>query len=170
LERILVKGFLNGVHRGATPANIVSGFRATGVRPFNPIIPLTSQFAVDPHDLTLYQMRQTGTEVNEMVLTFPEGLKILCQHELGWEVQDAEYNVRYSRSCNRLRMNSISEELPISNPLSLVLRIDTNSIRQVNIQELDPSTKLSETGIVILKDCLITRLQFKSISLSDQSR
>jgi hypothetical protein len=36
LRRILVESFLNGAYRGATPANIVSGFRATGVRPSIP--------------------------------------------------------------------------------------------------------------------------------------
>jgi hypothetical protein len=49
-------------------------------------------------------------------------------------------------------MNSGSEGLPISNRPSVFLRIDTNSVRQVNIQELDPGTRPSETGIVILKD------------------
>jgi hypothetical protein len=49
-------------------------------------------------------------------------------------------------------MNFVSERLPISNLPSMFLRIDANSIRQVNTQELDPSTKLSETGIVISKD------------------
>jgi hypothetical protein len=72
LRRILVETFLNGVHKGATPANIVSGFRATGVRQINPMIPLTCRFAVEPHDLTLYRTRRTGTKVNEMVLTFLE--------------------------------------------------------------------------------------------------
>jgi hypothetical protein len=48
-------------------------------------------------------------------------------------------------------MNSVSEELPISNPPSMFLRIDASSIRQVNIQELDPQTKPSETGIMISK-------------------
>jgi hypothetical protein len=49
-------------------------------------------------------------------------------------------------------MNSVSEGLPISNPPSMFLRIDANSIRQVNIQELDPEIKPSETGIIISKD------------------
>jgi hypothetical protein len=102
LRRILVERFLNGVHMGATPANIVSGFRATVVRPFNPMITLTSQFAVEPHDLTTYQTRRTGTEVNKMVLTFPEGLNFLCQHELGWKIQDADYHLMYRRICDRL--------------------------------------------------------------------
>jgi hypothetical protein len=57
-DEFSLKAFLNGVHMGASPANIVSGFRATGVRPFYPMIPLTSQFAVEPHDLTLYQTRR----------------------------------------------------------------------------------------------------------------
>jgi hypothetical protein len=38
----------------------------------------------------------------------------------------------------------------------MFFRIDTKSVCQVNIQELDPETKPSETGIVILKrliDC-----------------
>jgi hypothetical protein len=97
LRRILVENFLNGVHRGAAPANSVSGFRTTGVRPFNPMIPLISQFAVEPHNLTLYQTRRTGTDVNEMVLTFPDGPNFLCQHELGGEIQDADWNLGYRR-------------------------------------------------------------------------
>jgi hypothetical protein len=101
------------------------------------MIPLTSQFAVERHDLTLYQMRRRGTKVNEMVLTFPEGLNFLCHHELGREIQDADYNLKYRRIWDRLRMNSVSEGLSISNPPSMFLRIHGNSIRQVNIQELN---------------------------------
>jgi hypothetical protein len=97
LRRILVERFLNGVHSGAAPVNIASGFRATGVRPVNPMIPLTSQFAIEPHDLTLYQTRRTGIEINEMVVTFSEGLNFLCHHELERDIQDADYNLRYRR-------------------------------------------------------------------------
>jgi hypothetical protein len=121
LGRIFVESFLNGVHRDATPANIVSGFRATGVLPFSPVIPLSSQFAVELHDLALYQTRRTGTEVNDMVLTFPEGLSFLCQYELGQEIQDAAYDLKYRRIWGRLRMNSVSERLPISSPPSMFL-------------------------------------------------
>jgi hypothetical protein len=131
LRRILIEGFLNGVHRAATPANIVSGIHGTGVRPFNPMIPLTSQFAVEPHDLTPYQTRRTGTEMNEMVLTFPEGLNLLCHHQLGRDIQDADCNLKYRRILDRLRVNSVSEGLPSSNPLSMFFtnRCEFNSPR-----------------------------------------
>jgi hypothetical protein len=111
--------------------------------------------------------KRTGTEVNQMVLAFPEELNLLCHHELGREIQDEDYNLRYRRIWDRLRMNSVSEGLPISNPPSIFLRIDANLIRQVNIQELDPETKPSETGIVIPKDSSVISLQSKSRSLSD---
>jgi hypothetical protein len=39
---------------------------------FNSMIPLTSQFAAEPHGLTLYQAGRTGIEVNELGLTFPK--------------------------------------------------------------------------------------------------
>jgi hypothetical protein len=43
LRSVLVKGFLNGFWKGATPGNIVAaGFEATGVFPFNPEVPLSS--------------------------------------------------------------------------------------------------------------------------------
>jgi hypothetical protein len=90
--------------------------------------------------------------VNETVFTFPEGLNFLCHRELERQIQDADYKLRYSRIWDRLRMNSVSEGLPTSNPPSMALRIHASSIRQVNIQELDPEIKPSETGIVISKD------------------
>jgi hypothetical protein len=88
--------------------------------------------------------KRTGTEVNETVFTFPEGLNFLCHHELEREIQDADYTLKYKRIWDRLRMNSVSEGLPISNPPSMFLRIDANSIRQVNIQKLDPEINLQK--------------------------
>jgi hypothetical protein len=73
--------------------------------------------------------KRTRTEVNEMILTFAEGLNFLCHHELGPEIQDADSNLRYRRIWDRLRRNFVSEGLPISNPSSMFLWINANSIR-----------------------------------------
>jgi hypothetical protein len=102
------------------------------------MISLTSQFAMVPHDLMLYQTRRTESEMNEMVLTFPEGMDFLCRHELGRDIQDADHNLQYRQVWDRLRMNSVGEGLPISNPWPMFLRINANSIRQIDIQGLDP--------------------------------
>jgi hypothetical protein len=35
-----------------------------------------------------------GAEVNEMVLTFPQGLNFLCQQEHGRKIQEADQNLK----------------------------------------------------------------------------
>jgi hypothetical protein len=79
LRRILIRSFTNMLHRGATSANIICGLRSTGIMPFNPEIPLESQFAIDPASFTIHR---TGAEINEAVLMFSSGLDFLCRHEL----------------------------------------------------------------------------------------
>jgi hypothetical protein len=50
LRRVLAESFLNGLRKGATAGKIVAGFEPKGVVPFNPEVPLSFQFAVDPVD------------------------------------------------------------------------------------------------------------------------
>jgi hypothetical protein len=74
LRRILIRSFTNALHRGATSANIISRYRATGIMSFNPEMPLDSQFALDPIDLASFTIHRTGAEINETVLMFSSGL------------------------------------------------------------------------------------------------
>jgi hypothetical protein len=48
LRIALVESFTNGLQRGATSNNILAGFRASGVYPYNPSVPLSSDFVVEP--------------------------------------------------------------------------------------------------------------------------
>jgi hypothetical protein len=50
-----VESFIDALHRGATRGNILSGFRKSGIFPFDPMIPLSSQFAVDPPEPGIYR-------------------------------------------------------------------------------------------------------------------
>jgi hypothetical protein len=95
LRMVLVKSFLNGLRKGATPGNIVARFEAMGVVPFNPEVQLSSQFAVDPADPAILHVVRTGAEVNEMVLIFQEGLDFVCRYEFGKAMQDADHDVSY---------------------------------------------------------------------------
>jgi hypothetical protein len=87
----------------------VVGFGPTGVVPFNPGIPLSFQFAVDPVDSAILYVLRTGAEVNEIVLAFPEGLDFFCRHEFGRAMQDANYDISYRRIWDHLKMNSVDD-------------------------------------------------------------
>jgi hypothetical protein len=66
------------LRRGATPGKIESGFQATEFIPSNPQVPLDLVYAVDPW---IFHTQVTGTKVNEMLLTSPEGLKFMCRQK-----------------------------------------------------------------------------------------
>jgi hypothetical protein len=73
LRSILVKSFINPIHRGATSAKIVARFRKSGILPVNGLFPLESQYAMEPPDPQFLHKAPTGTEVNEIGLMFGEG-------------------------------------------------------------------------------------------------
>jgi hypothetical protein len=87
----LAESFLDALRRGATGGNIQSGFRMSGVAPYDPLRPLDSQFAVEPPAAAIYETVDTGAEINELVLTWPQGLERLSQIEFkcrsthGWK-------------------------------------------------------------------------------------
>jgi hypothetical protein len=83
MRRVRVESFLNALRRGATRGKIGSGFRATGLIPFNPQILIDSACAICPG---IFQTQGTGTETKEMILTSPEGLGFLWRHKHGREI------------------------------------------------------------------------------------
>jgi hypothetical protein len=138
LRQILVDSFINAVHRGATPANIVAGFQKTGIIPFNPMIPLESQYAMDPPNLRLFHTVRTGSEVNEMVLTFQEGLDFLCRREQGRSLRDDDYDLNLPAAWQKLTKSTVQDGLAISPPPSLFVRVDPQTIKQIDIRSINP--------------------------------
>jgi hypothetical protein len=95
LRIALVESFINGLQRGATSGNILAGYRASGVYPYNPNVPLSFDFAVEPPNDDMFRTIQTGVEINEMVLTWPIGLRRLCEIEFRRGLRDENLTVNY---------------------------------------------------------------------------
>jgi hypothetical protein len=129
LRRLLTESFINGSHNGPTPANIISGFWATGVIPFNPEVIWEAQFAIDLIYLELFTIHGTGAEINAMVPTFPSGVDFLCRYELKRSVEDADHNINDIQVWEDLKRNSVTQSWPSSNPTSMFLCLDANTIR-----------------------------------------
>jgi hypothetical protein len=112
------------------PGNIESGFGATGFIPFKPQIPLDSAYAVDPG---LFHTRVTGTEINEMVLTSPEGLPFLCRHKHGRYVSQDDYWMELRQIWDRLINLPVMMGRALSDPPPLFVRGDHNMIIQIDV-------------------------------------
>jgi hypothetical protein len=93
IRRVLVESFINALRCGATPDNVEFGFRSTGFISFNPQASLDSAYTVDHVDPELFRPRPTETEVNEMIMTSPEGLKFLCRQENRRKVMEDDYQI-----------------------------------------------------------------------------
>jgi hypothetical protein len=111
---------------------------------FNPEVPLSLQFAVDPVDPAILDVVRTGAEVNEMVVTFPERLNFLCRYEFGRAMQDADDDTSYRGIWDHLKTNIVDDGRALSNPFSLFVRMDGDIIQQVNLHELPASTRLTQ--------------------------
>jgi hypothetical protein len=133
MRRILVESFINALPAGATPANIEAGFRQSGVHPFDPSIPLNSDFAVPPVDPRIFQTRSTGAEINEIVLTWRAGLKKLCQIEYGRKVVAEDFQVDYSQVWERLSTLPVVKGRPLTKPPPLFVRRSPTMIEQMDI-------------------------------------
>jgi hypothetical protein len=134
----LVDSFINAVHRGATPSNIKSGFRSSGVSPLNPDKPLSSQFAVEPPPEGLYQRVDTGAEINDMVLTDPAGLEKLSQIQYKRSFDPAMGEVNYRQIWEQLLRKTVTEGRPITAPPPFYIRDpgDPSLIREIHIPSL----------------------------------
>jgi hypothetical protein len=58
----LIESFINALHRGATPGNIISGFSRTGICPFNPDVVLRSNSAVEAPNASIFHTVNTGCD------------------------------------------------------------------------------------------------------------
>jgi hypothetical protein len=68
MQMTLVESSIDPTHRGATPSNILTGFRTSDVSPLNPLKHVSSPFAVEMQLEAMHQNVNMGTEINEMVL------------------------------------------------------------------------------------------------------
>jgi hypothetical protein len=140
MRTALVESFINGLQRGATPRNILAGFRKSGISPLDPMEPLLSPFAVEPQQDGVYQTVNTGAEINEMVLTWPSGLNKLARIEHGRDFQPMDEEINYRLVWESLSRKTVVQGRPISRPPPFFIRLpgDPALIREVHVDELDP--------------------------------
>jgi hypothetical protein len=115
------------------PGNIESGFWVTEFILFNPQVPLDSANAVDPVDPRLFYTRVTGSEINEMILTSPEGLEFLCRHKQGSNISQDNDWMALRQIWDRLKNLPVMMGRALSDPPPLFMRGDHNMIVQIDI-------------------------------------
>jgi hypothetical protein len=134
----LVESFLDAVRRGATRGNIQTGFRMSGVAPYDPMTPLSSQFAVEPPRPGIYSTVDAGAEINEMVLTWPQGLDKLSQIEFKQPFNPRMEEVNYRLVWEGLLRKTGAEGRPLSPPPPPCIRLeeDPTLFREIHIPNL----------------------------------
>jgi hypothetical protein len=130
----LIESFIHAFHRGATAGHIISRFSRTGICPFNPDIALRSDFAVEAQSASLFYNVNTGTAINEKVLTWEEGLNKLSQIEVRRNLTEADNHI------------NLLQARPLSPPPSAFIQRDATTIGEVNITKLPfyPAVNLVE--------------------------
>jgi hypothetical protein len=136
IRRVVVESFINALRREATPGNIESGFRWMGFIPFNPEVPLVSAYAVDPVDPGLFRPTPTGTEVNEMILTSPEGLEFLYRQDNKKEVMEDNHQIEWRQFWETLESPPVVLGKQFSEPPPLSVRGDRNVTVQIHIPKI----------------------------------
>jgi hypothetical protein len=114
LREIMVQSFLVGLEKGATFANIMSGFLKSGLCPVDRSVPLSSQFATTPPDPEIYQTINTGCEVGNRELTSPENLAFLCKHDGKMIPSNGIHEVSIPPILSRIFSNTVEKGLAIS--------------------------------------------------------
>jgi hypothetical protein len=137
LRITLVESFINDLQRGATSGNILVGFRDSGVYPYNASVPLSSDFAVESPNDGMFRTIQTGVEINEMVLTWPIGLRRLCEIEFRWELGDEDPTANYGMVWQNLMRKSVNEGRPLSPPPPMFIQTSPTTIQQVDITKVN---------------------------------
>jgi hypothetical protein len=84
--------------------------------PIEPLKPLGSPFVLDPPLDGVYQTVNTGAEVNEMVLTWTEGLEKLPQIEFRYPFDAQMEDVNYGQVWEGLLRKTVKEGRPLSPP------------------------------------------------------
>jgi hypothetical protein len=117
LQRILkalVESFANGLHRGATPGNIISGFRHPDICPFDPEVPLRTDFAIEAPNHSIFRTISTGTEVNELLFTDDEGFNKLSQIEFRRDLVEEDKRINSRQVWETLTRKTVLEGRPLS--------------------------------------------------------
>jgi hypothetical protein len=138
MRMALVESFINAVHRGATPGNILRGFRKSDICPVNPMKPLRSQFTVEPPEPGIYHTVNKGAEINELVLTWPSGLDKLAQIEFGRPFNPLMERVNYRQAWEGLSQKTVVERRSLSSPPPFFVRLDKDPtmIKEIHIPSL----------------------------------
>jgi hypothetical protein len=134
-QKFLIDRLINELQLLAAPGNIISGFRRTGICPFNPQISLHSDFTIEVSDPSIFETISTGTEINEMLLTNEQGLNTLSRIEFrrDWR-RDAQIN--YRLTWETLIRKTVLEGRSLSQPPLLFIRDDAHTIEGVDITTL----------------------------------
>jgi hypothetical protein len=111
---MLVSSFITSFQKGATSANIMSGFRSSGLCPVDPSEPLRSQYATPPPDPNILQTVSTGSEVGPTLLTCPDGLNFLRSIARLPPFPDGEHIISLPSIIEKIFQNTVEDGKGIS--------------------------------------------------------
>jgi hypothetical protein len=113
MRMALVESLLDALRRGGTNGKIKSGFRMSGVAPLDPMKPLDWQFAIEAPIPGIYEAATTGAEINELVLTWPEGLEKMSEIEFMQSFTPQMEEVNYRLVWEQLFRKTVAEGRPL---------------------------------------------------------
>lgn len=128
----MVESFLCAHQKSTTIGNIQNAFENTGMCPFNPRVPLSSQYAVPPTDNIYSNIQKREDLAKNKLLTSQEGLDFLARLQLNRNFQQEDIeNFNLSEIWARLNRGEFDDAISLS-PLRPFLRVlEDNELERI---------------------------------------
>jgi hypothetical protein len=122
LRYIMCESFLDAYREATTRTNCAAGFRAAGIVPFAPDLPLSSQYMMDTRSDQIAGRR--AGQINGMLLTGEEGLAAVALLQFGVRIDRANFTGGpLENVCHRLMNASVTDGRQISQFPPMILQV-----------------------------------------------
>lgn len=119
-----IKSFLNAHVKACTPANIQAGFRHAGMVPFNPQVPLFSDYSMDSNYAYLFE-NKSKDEIPTFYLNSKSGLEFLFKKEFHRDLTENDLKNTYNNVVDLLTKNlNIDTGIPLSKLPDILIEKD----------------------------------------------
>ena len=125
MRKLMIESFIDAACKSCTPTNIVHAFNKCGISPFDPIIPLSSDYAMDQFDSNLIPPQ--GEWLNS-----EENLQKLYMKEYNKPFNPNEFQINFQVLMSELKSASIANGRALSD-LSYIFYEENSSIKKINL-------------------------------------
>lgn len=119
LRALLIESFFTAYERVTTSKNCRRSFDTTGIAPYDPNVPLSNAYAMDPPTEGLFPRRQGPASAKW--LTSEEALKEMFQHENGRELTEEDLKLNVGRICDELKQAGLDQGIALSEPPDILI-------------------------------------------------